>query len=631
MSFLLVTVMRGGLETLEERLGALGWTLTADSIPEQRVVLVTIDEKSLAEVGPWPWSRDTMARLVNALNQYGVQLQLHDIVYSEPKIGDDALLQAFQAAPAVVLSQLPTLQSNQSVRIGTMTHPLSGVSCGAVPTSTQTFVAAHQGLAAIPKGHISPLFASDGSIRKVPAVICVDGSPYPALSLSALLQTTRSTAWAATLEEGNSWFGPPQLLKLDAYPGLALPLDGEGNFRVSYNKHPDAFMAISAVDVMNGLVEPELLQNIWVLIGTNAFGIGDIWPTPFSGASPGIEIQARILASLLDSTIPYTPRAVAFLQLLLAFGFASLAMALASNNGRLTTWGLPLAAVVLPLFALAAHIQILGSLNIWVGWVFPAIYGIITACLLILLEQSRVRSEHNRVFGNLQSYLPSDIAREIAYSLPSSSIDAKRCDVTLLSADLRNFSAFGEARPPEESAAVLHFFFVRATEIVEQFGGRIQEFKGDSLLAVWDGHNLQAAEKALLAAQKMQLTINGSLYSDHSPPGLDPLVLGIGIEQGPALIGSIGPAQRRSHALLGDTVTVTLRIQEMTAELAQPILIGECAARQLGDYKLESQGSYLLNGLQIPHTLFAPYPVDIPVGASKTNRLQLKVVAGGRT
>ena len=109
--------------------------------------------------------------------------------------------------------------------------------------------------------------------------------------------------------------------------------------------------------------------------------------------------------------------------------------------------------------------------------------------------------------------------------------------------------------------------------------------------------------------------------------------MGIGIEQGPALIGSIGPAHRRSHSLLGDTVTITLRVQELTQELAQPILIGECAARQLNDQQLISQGSYLLSGLRIPHTLFAPAISELAQGKQKsTKRMppKLKVVAGNR-
>jgi class 3 adenylate cyclase len=81
--------------------------------------------------------------------------------------------------------------------------------------------------------------------------------------------------------------------------------------------------------------------------------------------------------------------------------------------------------------------------------------------------------------------------------------------------------------------------------------------------------------------------------------------------------------------LLGETVTIALRIQELTAELACPILVGECAARHLADHNLQSQGSYLLNGLRIPHTLSAPPQADM-APKSRTGNPALKVLAGGR-
>ena len=87
------------------------------------------------------------------------------------------------------------------------------------------------------------------------------------------------------------------------------------------------------------------------------------------------------------------------------------------------------------------------------------------------------------------------------------------------------------------------------------------------------------ATQALLAARDIEADINATLLPETGIDGLEPLAVGIGIEQGPALVGSIGPAHRRAHTLCGETVTVTLRIQEMTAELAAPILIGEVAAR----------------------------------------------------
>jgi len=629
LSVSILTLFEDGLDTFEESVGALGWTLNADLEPEQRLAIIAIDEQSLAQEGPWPWSRDTMARLVTALDQAGVQLQLHDIVYPEARAGDDALLAALQAASGAVLAQVPVLQSEQSVRAGALSHPLTGIGCTADIASASSFIANTAAFAGIAKGHITPLVSADGAIRKLPAVICVDGNAYPALGISAFLQAINSPSWGASVTAGSGLFAPAQLMQLDAYPGLRIPLDAQGNLRISYRHAPESYQAVSAADVLNGTADLSLLDNAWVLIGATAFGIGDIVPTPYNGVTPGVELQARVLGSLLDADVPYTPRSASLLLGLLSVLAATILFLLAGARERLASYGLPAAGVLLPLAALAIHIQVLGTANLWLGWVAPALYSLCAASFLMLLEQARVRSERSRVFGNLNAYLPSDVAREIAYSLPSSSVNARRSELTLLSADLRNFSAFGEARPPEESAAVLHFFFVRAAEIIEQHGGRIHEFKGDSLLAVWDGHDAHAAAQALKAAQDMQQSIDREMLPQHPPAGLEPLALGIGIEQGPVLVGSIGPAQRRTHTLLGDTVTITLRIQEMTAELALPILIGECAARQLGDYKLESQGSYLLNGLRTPHVLFSPPVSELPV-RRRVDQVPLTLLSGGR-
>ncbi|MDT8428109.1 MAG: adenylate/guanylate cyclase domain-containing protein [Pseudomonadales bacterium] len=631
-TWLLLAFFDESANTLEERIGAQGWVLSAQQRQEERISIVAIDEKSLAAVGPWPWSRSDMARLTQALNAANVQLQVHDIVYPESRAGDDLFLAALSSSRGAVLAQVPVLDglgSDQQVRTGTMTHAVTGLACNDTASVNATgFIANSANYASIPKGHITPLVASDGAIRKIPAFVCIDGKPYPALAISALLQATGSTDnWAVSIVESSGWFQPERVLRLNSYPGLGIPLDEANNLRVSYQDLPESFRAFSAIDVMEGTIDPDLLDNAWVLVGAVAFGMGDIVPTPYKGAAPGVELQARLLSSLLDSAVPYTPVASEWLLAGLSIIFALLLLLIAGRE-RLSAYGLPMLAILLPALAISLHISLLQTRDIWLGWLFPAFSSLAAAFMLLLLEQGRVRVERARVFGNLSSYLPTDIAREIAYSLPSSSINARRCEVTLLNADLRNFSAFGELRPPEESAALLHFFFVKATEIIESHKGRIHEFKGDGLMAVWDGQNTAAAEQALSAAREMQQSIQKDM-PQHPPSGLEPLALGIGIEQGPALIGSIGPAHRRSHTLLGDTVTITLRIQEMTAELAQPILLGECIARQLQGAELESQGSYLLNGLRTPHTLFALSPPE-QSSRSRVEQLNLKIVSGGK-
>ncbi|MDP2091910.1 MAG: CHASE2 domain-containing protein, partial [Pseudohongiella sp.] len=131
ISLMVFALFNNSLRILEERLGAQGWLLAPQDQPEERVTIVAIDEQSLAEIGPWPWSRTDMARLTLALNAAGVQLQIHDIVYPEQREGDEAFIAALQASRGAVISQQPVIQSNQQVQTGLMTHALSGVSCDA--------------------------------------------------------------------------------------------------------------------------------------------------------------------------------------------------------------------------------------------------------------------------------------------------------------------------------------------------------------------------------------------------------------------------------------------------------------------------------------------------------------------
>jgi len=653
LALLLASGPNSQLASLEERLGTVGWTLAPQTDTESRVVIVAIDEQSIDEVGPWPWPRETMAELTRAIDAAGAQLQIHDIVYAEAKDGDAQLVAALANSRGAVISQVPVLDVNQApglapetIRAGQMMGSLAGIQCveGAGLMSSASFLAPHAGFNGIAKGHIAPVVNGDGSISKQPAVVCVDGQAYPALALSALLEATGAGidgVNSAKIIANSNPIGAAQTLTLDPYPGLAVPLDAEGNLRISYRRAPESYLVIPAADILFGRAGTELLDKAWVLVGATAFGLGDVVPTPYSGATPGVELQARILGSLLDVAVPYAPNSAALIQLLVAGLFALALLLMASREtGRLTTLLLPSAAFALPLLSLLVHAQLLNSADLWLGWMPSAIYAIIASTLLFVLEQARTRSQRDRVFNNLASYLPSNVAEEIAYSLPTSNVVAERKDFTLLSADLRNFSSFSEARSPEESAAVLHYFFQKAAEIIEADGGKIHEYKGDSLLALWDTQSADAALNALNAAQEMVAEIDHISLSANTPYGLEPLALGVGIEQGAALIGSIGPAHRRTHTLLGDTVTIALRIQEMTAELAQPILLGERAARQLDAELLQSQGSYLLQGLTIPHVLFAPQPDETTLTSltdafgnfesGDGSQPRLRVLAGGR-
>ncbi len=611
---LLLSTLLGDLKYLtEEKFGALGWALLPDDQVEERVTIVAIDERSLAEIGPWPWSREVLAELSSRLSGAGAAMQLYDIVLPEPREGDGALLASLGATKSV-LAQIPVLDESQAgIEAGVLGAGLAGIRCQAPLPAASGYLANHSGFSSVAKGHITPVVDGDGMIRKQPPLICVDGRAYPSLSLQALLMGFNADVVkggaGVELVPGQSLFSPAWNIQLGGYLGYKIPLDADGNVRISYGQSPDSFRVVSAAEVLTSSPSDpllnDLLRDAWVLIGATAFGLGDVVPTPHSGMAPGVELQARLLVDLLDGSVPYTPVSAVWLLLLEGLVFAGVLLLLAMSAGRISIVGLPAAGVLLPLAALLLHVKML-SFDVWLGWFTPALFGLLAAVMMSLLEHRRVRLERQRVYGNLTSYLPAEAAREIAFNLPSGSIQASRRELVLICADLRNFSAYEAAHSSDEAAALLHYFFVKATEVVEAHGGSVEEFTGDSVLASWSvDPEKDAALQALQAANALQRVMGAIMPS--------PIALGVSVEKGPVLVGSIGPAHRRTHTLLGDTVTLALRIQSMTEELAQPILIGECAARALRGESLVSQGAYLLDGLRAPQVIYAPSQIDTPV------------------
>ena len=161
LAYLMMVSAPTWLYQVEEQAGSLGWTLFSDNAREERITLVVIDEKSLTEVGPWPWPRDVMAQLVNEIDRSGALLQVHDVVYPEPREGDVALEQALIGAAGAVVAQVPALTSGSTeARVGTMTHGINGLTCSGAGLDLAVaggYVAAAEVFKGVPKGHNAAL------------------------------------------------------------------------------------------------------------------------------------------------------------------------------------------------------------------------------------------------------------------------------------------------------------------------------------------------------------------------------------------------------------------------------------------------------------------------------------------
>ena len=613
------------LSQIEERAGDMVWRLGAERKDERRLIVVDVDERSLREIGPWPWPRATQARLLQQIAAMGARQQIFDIVFTEAQPDDAALVQAVQQH-SPVLAQVFALEQGGQPSGGHLAGALDWPVCPAPFGSASGYLANFPAMAASSVGHITPRIASDGFVRQQPAIICFQGKSYPALALAALMHGTAEHS--LVLERGSNWLEPAWKLSAAGFALGPIPLDPRGDLRVSWRLHPDSFISLSAADVLAARVPAGLLDSAWVLVGSSAFGLNDAIATPFGGAGAGLQVHAQVITALIDGRTPYTPLGAVPAQLLAAVLGVLLLLLLARApkpvSGHSQPLGQRFPVVLLPLVAVlygallwVAHAVLLSRGAIWLGWMDPVVFVLGAGSAMGILEHAKSRLDRDRLYTHLSSYLPAPVAAALALQPPSSAIKASTNQVSVLFADIRNFSAYCEARPPEEAAAVLHAFFSTATRVVEAHGGVIEAFQGDAVLAVWngepapgaspDGSSSDHAHRALQAAVKLQAAMQGVL-PDPAPAGLEPLSLGIGAETGPAMAGSFGLASRRTHMVMGRTVTIASRLVEMTAELAHPILVGEGLAAQLGGAGLESMGTFLLDGMRTPHHIYA-YPL----------------------
>lgn len=628
LSALLSWLIKGALDRVNERSTDLVWASHTQSETEQRFVVVDIDDQSLAELGPWPWTPGTMAQFVDQLRAQGASMLLFDVVFPQPREGSARLTTALAArddsSPAV-LGQLFALRGESRLHMGEPTGALLGQGCHPASLPAQGTIANHKGLHSR-AGHITPTVDGDGAVRRVPAMVCYQGWQYPALAL-----TPFSVHEVPIIQAGETPWQPAWQIRWPKSGWQPVGLDAQGQARVPYTHSRHSQSALSAADVLRGRVPQGMLDGKWVLVGASAFGLSDSIPTALGPAVSGVEVHVQLIRGILDGVVPYTPVAAPWLQGLFVLAGAGLLLGLAtapplSSKRRVVL--VPLAAIGFACVAYAAHALALVTLQWYVGWSVPALTLLIVGASLGVAEHAASLQVKGRLFSNLSSYIPQPVAQAIALNKPSDDIQAQRANVTVLAADVRNFSAYCEARTPEDTARVLHRFYKTANQIIARHGGVVEEMVGDSLLAVFNGPQPCAdhSHHALRAALEIWSRC-GEELPNTSGRGLEPLAIGVGIESGTALVGSFGDADRRVHTVLGQTVTLAMRLCDMTAELSYPVLVGEGAAQHLPpkldqpETMLKPLGSFLLPGLRQGTKIYTPKRMLEPDGVTEQENL----------
>jgi class 3 adenylate cyclase/predicted negative regulator of RcsB-dependent stress response len=204
-----------------------------------------------------------------------------------------------------------------------------------------------------------------------------------------------------------------------------------------------------------------------------------------------------------------------------------------------------------------------------------------------------------------------------------------RQEVTILFSDIRNFTSIAEAMTPEQLITFLNDYLGHMTRCVESYGGMVDKFIGDAVMAVFSLPTTQPddAERAVLAALLMRVELER--FNRKMPSGTPHLAIGVGLHSGPVIAGLIGSPQKRSYTVIGDAVNTASRLENLTKLLGGSILISAEIVQRLpraDRFLLRPLGSYRMKGKETPVEVFDVMGEDDGSRFARTMRSEIAQV-----
>lgn len=594
---------------------------------DERIVVVDVDERSLAAIGRWPWPRDRLAALADELfERQKAAVVGFDMVFAEPDRDHDARLARSLEGRAAVLGFYLSNEPG-AARGGVLPAPAWVAASDARPAAFTRWQG-HTGnlpdlvRAAPSAGFFNVLPDTDGSVRRMPLVAQVQDQVHATLALAMLRRqigdpAVRPVVAGAGLTAIELVQGPQRLaIPVDAHAVVQVPYRGPGGRRGG------SFDYIAAVDLLEGRIAAAQLAGKFVLVGSTAPGVYDLRSTPVGEVYPGVEVHASLLSGLLDgrtAVLPDWTRGYEVLQLLAVAAILLFALP------RLVPWAAIAATLVVALALVALDLWLHRSAHL----VLPlatalaltaAIYAIATSWGYVV--EGRRRRSLTRLFG---SYVPPELVAQMARDPQPYDMRAENRVLSVMFCDMRNFTRIAEALPPHELRALINRFFSAMTAVIRSERGTLDKYIGDAIMAFWgaplrdDAH----AQRAVRAALAMVARLDG-VNADLRTRGLPAIGLGIGINTGLVCVGDMGSEVRRSYTVMGDAVNLASRIEALTRHYGVDVVVGEATRAAAGEtFAWIEVDRVRVKGKDEAVTLFTPVPGAIAAVPSFGEEMRL--------
>ncbi|EKS28209.1 CHASE2 domain-containing protein [Afipia felis] len=599
---------------------------------ERPIVIVDLDEASLARFGQWPWSRTLVADLVSRLTGAGAAVIAFDIVFAEPdRLSPSRVVDSFRNLDDAMRMQLKSLPDNDQVLAEVLRRspvvlgesglpyltpmpavdlpPLGLATLGGDPSpylmnfpgrlrNTPVLEQAAPG-----RGLFTIRTERDGIVRRVPLIMMAQGNLMPSLTFDML----RIAANANTLLVKSDDAG----VKSVGVPGFEIPTDPNGQLWVYFSKHDQA-RYVSAADVLDGKGGTDVFSRKLVIIGTSAVGLLDVKTTPLDRVMPGVEIHAQVLENVLTDSVLSQPN--------YAFGAEIVAAML---FGLLIVWLAPvLSPVALLLLGGTVAAMLAGASwylfareKLLVDFTFPLLASAVVYLTLVFNGYVREQAQRRRIRSAFGQYLSPALVEQLAQAPERLVLGGEEREMTVMFSDVRGFTTISESyrHDPQGLTSLMNRLLTPLTDAILARKGTIDKYMGDAIMAFWNApiddaeHAVNACEAALDMLDKVD-ELNKERAKEATEQGRPfmPLNVGVGLNTGLCVVGNMGSSLRFDYSVLGDSVNLASRLESQSATYGVPIIVGSKTALAAKDkLAILEMDLVTVKGKQEPEVIYA--------------------------
>jgi adenylate cyclase len=222
-------------------------------------------------------------------------------------------------------------------------------------------------------------------------------------------------------------------------------------------------------------------------------------------------------------------------------------------------------------------------------------------------QMSEKIEQERKIRSKMERYHSPAVIDEIVKGVISADeSEIRNAEVSILFADISGFTTVSETKRPEEVAEFLSHFFSCAVESIFAYGGTLDKFIGDAVMAFFGAPIPQEdhADRAILAGLMLQRLV-GEWNAEREKAELPEVRIRVGINSGPAVVGNVGTEKRVDYTVLGSAVNIASRLESGVAKPGQVVISQNTIDRTLGSFETESLGEFALKGLQQKMPVYA--------------------------